>query len=468
MRPNILWIYLEDQDPRYGCYGEQLVKTPNIDALADEGVVFERAYSPAPVCSPSRSAVITGSYAIRLGTHVQRSSRFPGEEIYLPEGYKTVPEVFRNAGYFTFNNGKDDINFAYDRSNLYSTGNDPREPDGKVNGGVSLQQGSGDWRDCPPDKPFFAQIQTNGGKDGYNAQQARKKLQSLGVEEPKLVSPDEVTVKPQYPDTKGMRDMEADQLSTMLVTDVLVGQMVERLKADGHWGNTIIFIVSDHGALFPRAKQMCYEEGLHVPLIVAAPGMPELQKLIPPRTRREAPVATLDIGGTAMELAGIDIPDDMDTQNLFEGPQREYIYSARDRCEWAVDRTRSVMGDGYHYIKNFMIDRPLAQHNFRDFWPSVQEIRQMWDRGELTPAQGYPYGPRPVEELYDLKEDPNELTNLADDPNHKEMLVNMRYLMQAWIEEVDDKGQYSESKAALAVTKKQFGKFCTDPLFDDV
>ena len=169
-----------------------------------------------------------------------------------------------------------------------------------------------------------------------------------------------------------------------------------------------------------------------------------------------------------MELAGIDIPDDMDTQNLFEGPQREYIYSARDRCEWAVDRTRSVMGDGYHYIKNFMIDRPLAQHNFRDFWPSVQEIRQMWDRGELTPAQGYPYGPRPVEELYDLKEDPNELTNLADDPNHKEMLVNMRYLMQAWIEEVDDKGQYSESKAALAVTKKQFGKFCTDPLFDDV
>ena len=156
MRPNILWIYLEDQDPRYGCYGEQLVETPNIDALADEGVVFERAYSPAPVCSPSRSAVITGSYAIRLGTHVQRSSRFPGEEIYLPEGYKTVPEVFRGAGYFTFNNGKDDINFAYNRSDLYSVGNDTREPDGKVNGGVSLQQGSGDWCDCPPDKPFFA------------------------------------------------------------------------------------------------------------------------------------------------------------------------------------------------------------------------------------------------------------------------------------------------------------------------
>ena len=154
-RPNILWIYIEDQDPRYGCYGETLVETPNIDALAAEGVVFERAYSPAPVCSPSRSAVITGSYAIRLGTHVQRSSRFPGEEISLPDGYKTVPDVFRDAGYFTFNNGKDDYNFARDRSRLYTTGNDEREQDGKVNGGVSLQRGSGDWRECPADMPFF-------------------------------------------------------------------------------------------------------------------------------------------------------------------------------------------------------------------------------------------------------------------------------------------------------------------------
>ena len=238
-RPNILWIYIEDQDPRYGCYGETLVETPNVDALAAEGVVFEQAYSPAPVCSPSRSAVITGSYAIRLGTHVQRSSRFPGEEIYLPDGYKTVPEVFRDAGYFTFNNGKDDYNFACDRSRLYTTGNDEREPDGKVNGGVSLQRGSGDWRECPADMPFFAQIQTNGGKDGYSAEQASRVLQRLGVEDPKLVSPDDVTVPPQYPDIPEMREMVANQLNTMLISDILVGQMIGRLKANGHWGNTI-------------------------------------------------------------------------------------------------------------------------------------------------------------------------------------------------------------------------------------
>lgn len=467
-RPNILWIYIEDQDPRYGCYGETLVETPYIDALAAEGVVFERAYSPAPVCSPSRSAVITGSYAIRLGTHVQRSSRFPGEEIYLPDGYKTVPEVFRDAGYFTFNNGKDDYNFARDRSTLYTTGNDEREPDGKVGGGVSLQRGSGDWRECPAGTPFFAQIQTNGGKDGYNAEQASGVLRRLGVENPELVSPDDVKVPPQYPDILEMREMVANQLNTMLVSDILVGRMIERLKADGHWGNTIIFLLSDHGALFPRAKQMCYEEGLHVPLMAAAPGMPDFQRLIPPGTRRRQPVATLDVGATSLELAGITVPDYMDSANLFEGGQREYVFSARDRCEWVVDRTRSAIGDRYHYIRNFMTDRPVAQANFREAWPAIKKTREMFERGELTPTQALAYGPRPAEELYDLKEDPHETVNLADDPGHEEILKAMRALVEAWIEDTDDKGQYPESKAALRVTKKQFPRWCTDPLFDDV
>ena len=316
--------------------------------------------------------------------------------------------------------------------------------------------------------PFFAQIQTNGGKDGYSAEGASKVLRRLGIEDPKLVSPDDVTVPPQYPDIPEMREMVANQLNTMLVSDILVGQMIERLKADGHWGNTIIFFLSDHGALFPRAKQMCYEEGLHVPLMAAAPGMPEFQKLIPPGTRRREPVATLDVGATSLELAGITVPDYMDSANLFEGPQREHVFSARDRCEWVVDRTRSAIGERYHYIKNFMTDRPVAQPNFRDAWPAIIRTREMYERGELTPTQALAYGPRPAEELYDLKEDPHETVNLADDPDHREMLNAMRALVEAWIADTDDRGQYPESKAALAVTKKQFQRWCTDPIFDDV
>jgi arylsulfatase A-like enzyme len=464
-RPNILWIYIEDQDPRYGCYGEPLVDTPNIDSLAEQGIVFERAYSPAPVCSPSRSAVLTGSYAIRVGVHVQRSSRFPGEEIYLPEDVKTVPELFREAGYFTFNRGKDDYNFDYDRSQLYSTGNNARDP-GAMKG---VQAGGGDWRECPPGTPFFAQMQTNGGKHGYSLKGVASIMTKLGVAEPVLVNPDDVTVPPQYPDTPEMRTMVAAQLSTMLASDLEVGQMLDHLKEEGHWGNTIIFLVSDHGALFPRAKQMCYEEGLHVPLIIAAPDMVNLQQLIPAASRHSEAVATLDIAATSLELAGIPVPDYMDSANML-GPdsKREHIFAARDRCEWVVDRTRSVIGDRYHYIKNYMTDRPLAQSNYRSGWPAFVKTREMYERGELTPAQALPYGPRPAEELYDLQEDPHELVNLAEDADHQQILIERRKLVEEWVEDTDDKGQYPEQRAALEITKKQFPQMCIDPIFADI
>jgi N-sulfoglucosamine sulfohydrolase len=465
-RPNILWIYIEDQEPRYGCYGEHRVETPNIDALAEQGVVFERAYSPAPVCSPSRSAVITGSYAIRLGTHVQRSSRFPGEEIYLPDTVKTVPELFREAGYFTFNHGKDDYNFTRDRTLLYSTGNGFKDPG--IEKGV--QAGGGDWRECPAGMPFFAQIQTNGGKHGYSLEGVANALRKLGaVDNPKLVGPDEVVVPPQYPDIPEMRTMIAAQLSTMLVSDVEVGQILDRLKADGHWGNTVIFLVSDHGPLYPRAKQMCYEEGLHVPLIVAAPGMADLQAVIPPGSRRSQQTATLDISATALALAGIPVPAYMDSADLFApGPTREYVYSARDRCEWAVDRTRSVIGERYHYIRNCMTDRPLAQHNYRSGYPAIVKTKEMYERGELTPAQALGYGPRPAEELYDLSDDPNEVVNLADRAEHREQLRLMRQLVDDWMLDTDDKGQYPEPRIALEITKRLYGKLCRDPSFADL
>ena len=463
-RPNILWIFIEDQDPRYSCYGEPLVQTPHVDALAEQGVLFERAYASTPVCSPTRSGIITGCHPIRVGVHVQRSSRFPGEEIYLPEGHKTVPELFRDAGYFTYNRGKDDYNFAYDREKLYSTGNNASDP-GKMKG---VQAGGGDWRDCPPDMPFFAQIQTNGGKNGYTLEQVKGVLEKLGETDPALVDPADVTVPPQYPDIPEMRERIANQLNTMLVTDIEVRDMMVRLKEDGHWGNTIIFLISDHGALFPRAKQMCYEEGLHIPLIVAAPGMDHLQDIIPPGTRRTEATALLDIAATTLTLAGIPVPDYMDTENLFGGGRRSHIFSARDRCEWVVDRVRSVIGERYHYLKNFMTDRPLAQPNFRDDWPEIVRAREMYARGELTPAQALPYGPRPAEELYDLQEDPHELVSLADDPSHQNVLREMRALVAEWIQDTDDKGQYPEQKAALQITKKMFAKWATDPIFENL
>ena len=119
-QPNLLWIYVDDQSPWYSSYGDELVETPNIDELARQGVLFERAYAPTPVCAPTRSAIITGAYTIRTGTHDMRSGRIPEHQIYLPEHITTVPQIFRKANYETYNGTKDDYNFSYRRSDLYT------------------------------------------------------------------------------------------------------------------------------------------------------------------------------------------------------------------------------------------------------------------------------------------------------------------------------------------------------------
>ena len=121
-RPNILWIYLEDTTPLMGAYGTELIETPHIDSLADAGVTFTRAFMPASVCSSSRSSIITGSMSTTLGLHNHHSSRTEASAILLPDGYLTVPELFKQAGYFSFNNGKDDYNFHYNRLDLYDYG----------------------------------------------------------------------------------------------------------------------------------------------------------------------------------------------------------------------------------------------------------------------------------------------------------------------------------------------------------
>jgi arylsulfatase A-like enzyme len=454
-RPNILWIFIDDQDPRYGCYGEELVETPNIDALARAGVLFERAYVPVPVCAPCRSALISGSYPIRLGTHNMRSSRDPSVPIHLPEGFKTVPEFFRGAGYATFNHGKDDYNFEYDRSAMYSHGVVP----GMVNA-VNWKglRGEGDWREVPEGAPFFAQIQPPGGK---NTREMTEQLAAIGVEP---VNSEYVTVPPQYPDIPEVREKIAGHLNTMQLTDHAVGEILERLKADGLWEKTVVFLFSDHGSDMPRSKEFCYEEGLRVPLIVAAPGMKDTVKS---GTVRQDLVSLMDVGATSLVLAGLEVPGDWDSKDVFaEGYKRDYIFASRDRCSWTIDRIRAVRGERYHYIRNFMTDRPLMQNNYRSGLPISQKIEAMYGAGELTPGQALPYGERPAEELYDMENDPDQVVNLAGSAAHRAVLDEMREVLAGWIAETGDRGQYPESRAVMQALKNRFGDYAVGPAFE--
>ena len=155
-RPNILWIFAEDTSPWMGCYGDPVNKdaTPNIDSIAERGIRFSRAFVPAPVCSACRSALMAGQNQIRINAHEHRSSRGP-VEIQLPQHTRLLPELMKDSGYFTFNAGKTDYNFAWNEEATYSFLQNSRQ--------------NIPWDRMKQNQPFFGQIQTAGGKNNTKA-----------------------------------------------------------------------------------------------------------------------------------------------------------------------------------------------------------------------------------------------------------------------------------------------------------
>ena len=355
--PNILWIAVEDISPLMSCYGYDANPTPNLDRLTKNGVRFTNAFMPAPVCSPCRSALITGIMQTSIGVHNHHSSRSEETAIHLPDHVKTLPELFKEAGYFTFNHGKDDYNFWYDRKNLYTGEYRTHKLYGKFGNAI-------DWNARKPGQPFFGQIQLYGGKHIYN-----NKFKSK-IKNP--VDRKAFDLPPYYPDHPIVREDWAQHLDSIQITDNEVGKIIDRLQQDGLLENTVIFFFSDHGMRLWRHKQFCYDSGLRVPFIMSWTGNPE--RLGGAGTVRDDLVNGLDITATSLSLAGIFIPDYMECRDLFAKnfEPREYVISARDRCDYTIDRIRSVRTGSFRYIRNFFPDRPYMQPNYRDEWDITQ------------------------------------------------------------------------------------------------
>jgi len=424
-RPNILWIVVEDMSSHFGYQGEILVKTPNVDRLAAEGVVFRNAYVTGPVCSASRSAMITGMFQTSIGAHHHRSSR--GElKIQLPEGIKTIPEMFREAGYYTCNGtekveqkGKEDYNFSYDSKALY---------DGT------------DWCNREKGQPFFAQIQLRGGKLRNVAKWQEEVL--AGLDTSLIVTADEVTLPPYYPDVPAFRKDWADYLNNVQYTDKEVGAILTRLEKENLMENTIVFFITDQGISQARGKQFLYDEGTRIPFIVWAPNR------FNPQVNDDL-INHIDMSATSLQLAGIKIPNYMDANPLLgeNYEPRNYIVCARDRCDETVDHIRSVRKGNFKYIKNYLPQRPYLQPcAYKDGKPWMPVLKELDKQGKLNEIQQLLTAKtRAEEELYDLVNDPFEINNLARDKNYLEKLKEMRGILDKWIIETGDKGVNPES-----------------------
>ena len=427
-RPNIVWIVVDDMSANFSCYGEKTIQTPHVDRLAKEGTRFAKAFVTAPVCSPCRSALITGCYQTTIGAHHHRSGR--GElTIRLPGD--VVPVLFRRAGYYTGIGspngkgdalGKTDYNFEWDRE-MYD-GND--------------------WAGRKPGQPFFMQVQLHGGK--YRGQGPNKTWQArVRRELGPNTNPADVRLPPYYPrDPVVLRDW-ADYLDCCRYTDEEVGDLIARLEKEKLLDETVVFFMTDHGISHARGKQFLYDEGIHVPFVVRGPGIDK-------GGVRADLIEHIDLAATSLAVAGIEVPKWMQGRNVLatDYAKRDAVFAARDRCDETMDRIRGVRTERYKYVRNYLSDRPHLQPNrYKDDKAVVQKLRQLHAAkalDDLTERLLFG-GKRPAEELYDLTADPFEVTNLAADPMHKAVLEAMRTKLADWEDRTGDRGRTPEPMA---------------------
>jgi arylsulfatase A-like enzyme len=423
-RPNILWLIAEDFSPDLACYGAKEVWTPNLDRLAEQGVRYTRFFTTAPVCSASRSALMTGMYQTTIGAHNHRSHRDDGYK--LPAGVRVLTDWMRDAGYFTANirelpkelgfngSGKTDWNFTYEGR--------PFDSD--------------HWDDLKTHQPFYAQV---------NFQETHRTFRA-----PKRADPAKVEIPPYYPDHPVTREDWARYLDAASELDRKIGLILKQLETDGLADSTIVVFFGDHGQAHVRGKQFCYDSGLRVPLIIRWPQNFPLPKHFSPGTVDERLLMAIDLAPTMLEIAGAAKPAKMQG-DIFLGDRaaapRKYAFGARDRCDETVFRFRTVRTDRYRYIRNFTPDRPFLQPNeYKERqYPVWNLLKELDAQGKLTSLQKFLTAPTmPEEELYDIMADPHETRNLANSPEHQSVLHELRAAVDQWIETSNDQGRQLE------------------------
>ncbi|EMI46899.1 family 16 glycoside hydrolase [Rhodopirellula sp. SWK7] len=423
-RPNIVWLMAEDMGLDLECYAMAGVKTPNLNRLAKEGALFTNAYCSNPICSPNRSAMMVGVDQTRTNSHHHRSNR----DVPLQPPFKPITVYLRDAGYTCLlghssvmaKGTKIDCNFRHDAIGPY---------DGVNHFGLFDKQA--DF--ATDDQPFFSQIQlkvTHRG-DWWN---------DVREQSTHPVAVEDVELPPYFADTPEIRYDWATYLDTVEYMDNEVGVLMKSLRDQGIDQNTVVIFIADNGRCNLRGKGYLHESGIHVPMIVWAPGR------VTPGTVIDDLVCTTDISASVLYLAGVPRPDYMTAEPLIDVDQpqyRQYVRSARDIWDEIDECSRSITTGRFKYIKNHMPDVPWDAHQaYLDLnRPAVHVMRRLAREGKLTANESVFFADRkPSEELYDLSRDPDEMHNLAADPEYAGVMAQMRALESEWTDANEDFG----------------------------
>ncbi len=448
-RPNILWLVAEDLGPYLAAFGDSTIVdyTPNLNRLAEEGVVFPNLFSPSGVCAPSRAAIATGMYPSAIGANHMRTGSYtevtglPAYEAVPPPETRMMSEILRINGYYCTNNSKKDYQFddpvtAWDESSNYAH-----------------------WRNRPEGTPFFSifnftTTHESGLFEPYGFRQMELRHYEAGdttfemgnwgdrlseEETPVHVPKDlDFPVPPYLPDNEIVRRDMWKVYNNIAEMDRQIGAILDQLESDGLMDNTVIFFYGDHGGPLPRQKRLIYDSGLNTPMMIRFPDGFQAG------TVDSQLVSFIDFAPTVFSLAGIEPPAYLHGQAFlgpYKAPQkRDFIHAAADRFDAFTDAIRAVRDPRFKYIRNYRIEQGYyLPVTYRERIPTMQELLRMREEGTLNEAQAQWFRDmKPGEELFDCINDPHELNNLADDPAYDEKLTELRFELERWLTAIGD------------------------------
>ncbi|MEX0316245.1 MAG: sulfatase [Allomuricauda sp.] len=417
-RPNIVFIIADDlSSDDLSCYGNKGIKTPNLQKLAENGITFNNAYLTAANCSPSRASIVTGRYPVSNGQTDLTTGALPDYNVEFPEffdGIDFFPEILQKAGYYTAQSGKWHLGYHWLKaSGPAKKGFDHTDHKGGESGAES-------WTKVldnrPKNKPFFMWFAAHDPHDPWTA--------------PKVHPIEDVKVPPYIPDTKYMREQLAAYYDEIHRMDYFIGKMVDKLKEQQVYENTIIVFVADNGRGFWRSKAHIYDAGMKTPLLVSWPSQ------IKKNQKSDHLISMVDLAPTFVELAGLEpygytfqgrsilpILKDAESSNVNQyaiSEQNWHGYSSYYRS------VRDV--SGYLYIRNGHPEQSgIGGKAFVDY------MVEQNDKGKLTQLQKDLFRfPRESEELYHYKSDAHQEINLVTDSKHTKKLNELRNVLDSW------------------------------------